>query len=56
MKKCSYWRLQLRSTFVLLSCNQDKADVYKFEYKIEPVGFALRKNCSDNVTMTKEED
>lgn len=53
LKKCSYWRLQLRATFVLMSCNSEKSEWLTFVYVIQPTEFALRKGC-EGASMTKD--
>jgi hypothetical protein len=55
LKKCSYWRLQLRATFVLLSCNNEKSEWFNFVYEIQPTTFALRKGCEGTI-VTKDEE
>lgn len=55
LKKCSYWRLQLRATFVLLSCNNDKSEWQSFVYEIQPIAFNLRKGC-EGASVTKDEE
>ena len=55
LKKCSYWRLQLRATFVLMSCNNEKSEWLTFVYVIQPTAFALRKGC-EGASVTKDEE
>ena len=55
LKRCHYYRLQLRATFALLSTNLDKQEWMTFVYTISPAGFALRKGC-ESCTIQKDQD
>lgn len=55
LKRCNYYRLQLRATFALLSQNFDKQEWMTFEYTISPSGFNLRKGC-ESCAITKDEE
>lgn len=55
LKRCQYYRLQLRATFALLSQNLDKKEWMTFIYTISPTGFVLRKGC-ESCTIHKDEE